>query len=146
MWEEFVSESRKRKNRPLAMQQYQPLCFIFILDIFFTFQILSPILVSPLKTPIPSPLPMLTNPSTPASLSWHSSTLGHQAFTRPRAFPPIDVQQDHPLLHMQLEPRVPPCVLFCCWFSLWELWGFWLVHIVVPPMGLQGVLQLLRGS
>jgi hypothetical protein len=31
---------------------------------------------------------------------------------------------------------VPSCVLFGCWFSLWELWGYWLVHIV-PPMGLQ---------
>jgi hypothetical protein len=23
------------------------------------------------------------------------------------------------------------------WFSPWELWGYWLVHIVVPSMGLQ---------
>ena len=23
------------------------------------------------------------------------------------------------------------------WFSPWELWGYWLVHIVVPPSGLQ---------
>jgi hypothetical protein len=22
------------------------------------------------------------------------------------------------------------------WFSPWELWGYWLVHIDVPPMGL----------
>jgi hypothetical protein len=27
--------------------------------------------------------------------------------------------------------------LFGWWFSPWELWGYWLVHIVVPPMGLQ---------
>jgi len=38
---------------------------------------------------------------------------------------------------MQLEPWVPPCVLFGWWFSPWELWGFWLVDIVVLPMGLQ---------
>ena len=38
---------------------------------------------------------------------------------------------------MHLEPRVPPCVLFGWWFSPWELWGHWLVHIVLPPMGLQ---------
>ena len=33
------------------------------------------------------------------------------------------------------------CVLFGWWFIPWELWGYWLVHIVVPivipPMGLQ---------
>ena len=28
-------------------------------------------------------------------------------------------------------------MFFDWWFSPWELWGFWLVHIVVPPMGLQ---------
>jgi hypothetical protein len=32
---------------------------------------------------------------------------------------------------------VPPCVLFGLWFSVWELKGFWLVYIVVPPAGLQ---------
>jgi hypothetical protein len=40
------------------------------------------------------------------------------------------------MLHMQLEP----CVLFGWWFSPWELRGgqeYWLVHIVVPPIGLQ---------
>jgi len=38
---------------------------------------------------------------------------------------------------MQLEPWVPPCVLFGWCFSPWELWGVWLVHIVVLLMGLQ---------
>jgi hypothetical protein len=32
---------------------------------------------------------------------------------------------------------VPPCVFFGYWFSLRELWRYWLFHIVVPPMGLQ---------
>jgi hypothetical protein len=63
--------------------------------------------------------------------------LGHQAFTGLRASLPIDVQQGHPLLHMQLEPWVPPCVLFGWWFSPWKLLGVWLVDIVVLPMGLQ---------
>ena len=27
-------------------------------------------------------------------------------------------------------------------FSPWELWGYWLVHIVVPPMGLQTLSPL----
>jgi hypothetical protein len=60
------------------------------------------------KPPISSPHP--PNPPTSASLSWHSPTLGHRAFSGPRTFPPIDVQQGHPLLHMQLEPWVPPCL------------------------------------
>ena len=59
------------------------------------------------KPLIPSPLPLLTNPPTSASLSWHSPTLGHQAFSGSRASPPIDVQG-----HSQLEPWVPLCVLF----------------------------------
>ena len=48
-------------------------------------------------------------------------------------FSPTAVQQRHPLLHILLEP----CVLLGCWFSPWELWGYWLVHIDVPPMGLE---------
>ena len=38
---------------------------------------------------------------------------------------------------MQLEPWVPPCVLFGWCFRPWEFGGYLLVHIVVPPMGLQ---------
>ena len=33
----------------------------------------------------------------------------------------------------------PSCVQFGWWFSPWELWQYWLVHIVVPPMGLQNL-------
>jgi hypothetical protein len=29
------------------------------------------------------------------------------------------------------------CFVFDWWFNLMELWEYWLVHIVVPPMGLQ---------
>jgi hypothetical protein len=61
-------------------------------------------------------------------LALHSPTRGHQAFTEQRASPPIDVQQGHTLLHIQLEPCVPPCVVFGWWFSPWELWGSgWLI-------------------
>jgi hypothetical protein len=38
---------------------------------------------------------------------------------------------------MQLEQGVPPCFFFDWRFSARELWGCWLVHIVVPPRGLQ---------
>ena len=67
---------------------------------------------------------------TPTFPPWHFPTLEHQAFTGPRAYPSIDAQQGHHLLHIQLEPWVPPCVLFGWWFSPWELWGggpHWLI-------------------
>ena len=35
-----------------------------------------------------------------------------------------------------VKPWDPPCVLFGWWFSPWELCGYWLVHIIVPPAGL----------
>jgi hypothetical protein len=89
------------------------------------------------KSPICFPLPLLSNAPTPTSWPWHSHTLGHTAFTGLRAFSPIDDQLGHPLLHIHLEPQVPPYVFFDWWFSPKELWGYWLVHIVVPPRGLQ---------
>jgi hypothetical protein len=104
----------------------------------FILQNLSPFLISPPKAPYsfpPSPS-SLTHPF-PASLTWHSPTLGHRAVTRPRTSPLIDVPQGRAMLHMPLEPWDPPCVPFGWWFSPWELWGNWLDHIVVPPMGLQ---------
>ena len=94
----------------------------------------SPFLVFPPK--INYPLTLLTNPPTPASWPWHSPILGHRAFTGPRASPPIDDWLGHPLLHMQLEPWVPPCVFFDWWFNPRKHWEYWLVNIV-PPMGLQ---------
>ena len=86
----------------------------------FTFQMPAPFPVSPPKTPYPIPphsgaaAPPPTTPPHPPTHSHHpalaSPTLGHWTFTGPRASPPIDVWQGHPLLHMWLEPWVPPCV------------------------------------
>jgi hypothetical protein len=85
---------------------------------------LFPFLVSPLKIPCPLPTPSAPNPHNPAYWPWHSPILGHTSVTGPRAFPPIDDQLGHPLLHVQLEiDIVPPCVLFDWWFSSKELWG-----------------------
>jgi hypothetical protein len=98
---------------------------------------LSPSLVAPLKIPYPltpSPAPQ---PTYSHSWSLHSPILGHRTFTGLRASPPIDERLGHPLLHIQLEPQVLPRVFFDWQFSRRELWGYWLVHIVVPPMGLQ---------
>jgi hypothetical protein len=113
------------------------LSFFYWTYSLFTFQMLSPFLVSPLKIPYYLPLSLLHNTPTPSSWPWHSPVLGHRTFTGPRASPPTDDQLDHPLLHMQLVARVPPCVFFDCGFIPRELWSFWLVHIVVPAMGLQ---------
>jgi hypothetical protein len=98
--------------------------------------------VSPIPSPHPMPPPSAsmsvypppTHPPPPASPPWHSLTLEHRAFPGPRAFSPIDSLKGHPLLHMWLEPWVPPCVHLGWWFRPWELW---LVDIVVLPMGLQ---------
>jgi hypothetical protein len=65
---------------------------------------------------IPYPFTLLTNTHIRTSLSWHSPTLGHRAFSRPRDSPLIDALQRHPLLHMRLETCVPLCVLFIWWF------------------------------
>ena len=93
---------------------------------------LSPFLVSPLKTPYPIPhLPasirvlsqpsnqpiLLPRPDIPKHLA------GHPSFTVPRDSPPIDLRQSYSLLYIWLEPWITPCVLFGWWFSHWELWG-----------------------
>jgi hypothetical protein len=92
-----------------------------------------PLLVS---TPKPPYLlyPLLTNPPTPTSWTSYSPSVWDRAFTGARGSPPIDEHLGHPLVHMQLESCVRPCVFFGRWFSPWDLWGYWLVHIVVPPM------------
>jgi hypothetical protein len=86
----------------------------------------------PFSNTSPSPLPLVlwgcspTNPPNPTSKLLNSSTQS------------IESSQDfHPLLHIQLEALVPPCVFLGWWFSPWELWEVWLVDIVVIPMGLQ---------
>jgi hypothetical protein len=75
---------------------------------------MSPFLVSPLRIPypLPPPNPLLPNLPTPASWPRYAPILGQRTFTGPRASLPIDDRLGHPLLHMQLEPRVPPSVLF----------------------------------
>ena len=62
----------------------------------FTFQMMSPFLFPLWKPTIPSPLPLLTNPPTPTSLSWHTPTMRHQALSGPRASLPIDDPLGHP--------------------------------------------------
>jgi hypothetical protein len=93
--------------------------------------------LKPLSHP-PSPcfyeVVLPTSRPTLASLPYYSPILGHRVFTQPRTSSPIDARQGHPLLHIQLEPRLPPCILLGWRFTPCELW---LVDIVVIPMGLQ---------
>jgi len=65
------------------------------------------------------------HPPFPRILARYSHTLGHSVFAGPRASPPSDTQQGHPLLHKHLEP----CVLFTWWFNPWELWLIGIVFL-----------------
>jgi len=106
-----------------------------------------------------SPFPNLTThrllpPHSDIPLHWRSRQ--DQGFLLPA---PIGAHQHHPLLHVQLETGVCPCVLFGWLFSPWELW---LVGIVVlmglqtpsapsilsrtPPMGTLFSIQWLASS
>ena len=140
-----MSFQTKSSGRGLSTVWYdvRETCFFLVgYFIYLHFKMLSPFPISPSQTSYPTHYPLLLwgcSPSHPPTLTTppcHSPTLGHRAFRGPRASPPIDDRQGHPLIHMQLEPWVTPCVLFGWWFSPWELWEFLLVDIVLP-MGLQ---------
>ena len=73
---------------------------------------LSPFPVSPSETPcgiLPPPASkrVLIYPLTPVIPHWHSSTQRHRTPSGPRAAPPTDIQQGHPLPHMLPAPWVP---------------------------------------
>ena len=78
----------------------------------------------------------VTNPSTPASLFWYSPRLGQWAFTRPRASSHCCSTRSFSATYA-MEVLSPYCVLCGWWFSPWELWAYWFLHIDVPPVGLQ---------
>jgi hypothetical protein len=101
------------------------LFFYFFLDRFFIYisnvitfpSFPSGIPLSPLLFPPPSPTYPLLLPG-----PWHSPILGHRTFTGPRASPSIDERGGYPLLHLQLDPWVPPHFFFFgWWFSPREL-------------------------
>jgi hypothetical protein len=81
----------------------------------------------PSKTPS-HPIFSLSLPFASMRMVFHLPThtspplmLGHQTSRGPRAFPPTDVRQSHPLLHMYLEPWIPPCTVLGWWSSIWDL-------------------------
>jgi hypothetical protein len=110
-----------------------------LLDIFFIY--ISNVIPFPSflsQNPLSLPAPAL-QPNYSCFLDLTFPYLGHRIFARPRASLLIDGQLGHPLLHMQLETRVLPCVVYGWWFSPRELWGGgnWLVYIIVPSIRLQ---------
>ena len=71
------------------------------------------------ESPLYPPPVLLLNPPTPASWPCHSLVLGYTIFARPRASPPTR----------------PSFATFAARDTRSE--GYWLVHIVFPPIGLQ---------
>lgn len=72
-------------------------------------------------TPTPASKRVLAYPPThihlPTFPPWHSPTLEHRTPSSPRAIPPTDIKEWHPLPHVWLEPWDPPCSLFGLWSS-----------------------------
>ena len=101
----------------------------------FTSQMISHFEFTPPQNPYPTP--------SLSSLTFASMRVLHPLscprvsnLHRTRASPPIAVRQGHPLLHMYLEPWLPPCTLLGWWSSPWEHWVIWPADVVLP-MGLQ---------
>jgi hypothetical protein len=80
------------------------------------------------KSPIPSS-PSLHHAPQPTNshfLALAFPCTGAYDLCKTKASPPIDGLLGHPLLHMQLES---------------QFWGYWLVHIADPPIGLLTLLS-----
>jgi hypothetical protein len=96
---------------------------------------LSPFLVSPSKkSPIPSPSPCswthpLLLPGHGIPLHWGIEPSQDKGFSS-HWWLTMPSSTTHATGAISL-------IMSILWFSPCELWGFWLVHIIVPPMGLQ---------
>ena len=110
--------------------------FQFYLNIFFIY--ISNVLFAQCPSENLYSIPSLCSLTHPLQPSWPGRcTLRQWAFKSPRVSPLIDVCSGCPLLPMCLESSFLPCVLSHLCLSPWELWAYWLVHIVDHPMGLQ---------
>jgi hypothetical protein len=92
--------------------------YSFLLDIFFIY--ISNFQCYPESSPYP--LPPLSYPPTPTSWPWHSPVLRHIKFARPMG------------LSSQWWPTRPSSDTYAARDMSCM---YWLVHIVVPPIGLQ---------
>jgi hypothetical protein len=96
-----------------------------------------------LVTPIPhlpSPLPFaymrVLSPSLSQPTPLASPYPGASNLPRTKVPPPIVVRQGYPLLHMYLEPWIPPCTLLGWWSRIWENCMVRQAYVVLP-MGMQ---------
>ena len=92
--------------------------FNFLLGIFFIY-----ISNGILKVPYTLPPALLSFPPTPTSWPWHSPVLGHIKFARPKG------------LSSQWGSTRPSSATYAARDT--SSGEYWLVHIVVPPIGLQ---------
>lgn len=119
-----------------ALKDTGILLFIGYFMYLFTFQMLSPFLVSPLDLPSPIPLSLLLWKCSPT----HPPTHSHPGI--PLHWRIESSQDQGPFLPLMPNKAI---LYYICgwsqgclwWFSLWELWEIWLVDILVLPKGLQ---------
>ena len=100
---------------------------LFLLDIFFIY-------ISNAISKVPYTLPLLCSPTHPLLLPGPGIPLYWSI---------LSLQDQGPLLPMMANQAI---LCYIC-SQRHELWGCWLVHIVVPPIGLQLIgffLQLHR--
>lgn len=92
-----VVSTQKCLSNPTYIKQF--FSYFLLLDIFFVcISNVTPFSCFPYREPYSIPPPPASIEGVPpsthlffsASLPWHSPTIGHQAFTRPRASPPAD--------------------------------------------------------
>ena len=124
----FHLSCRQRWNwvSHLSFQLFFKKCFLLFFFTFFIRYFVHLHFKCYPENPLCPSQALLPNSPTLAYWPWHSPVLGHIIFTRTRASLPIDGWLGHPRLHMQVETQAPG-----------GGGGFWLVHIVVPPIGLQ---------
>jgi hypothetical protein len=79
--------------------------------------------ISKVPHTLPIPLPLLSYPPTPTSWPWHSPVLEHIRFARPRG------------LSSQRWPTRSSSATYAARDR--GSGGYWLVHVVVQPIGLQ---------
>jgi hypothetical protein len=121
---------------------------------------LSPFPVSPPQIPIPSPLPLLLwrfFPNHPLLPQCPSIPLYWVIEPPQDQGAPLPLMSDKAVLcYIYIWshgfPPPTPCMFFGCWFSVWELWGIWLVdtyRVAIPsssfisfPNYFTGVLML----
>jgi hypothetical protein len=94
------------------------LSFFFFLTLFFFIRYFPRLHFQCYPKGPPYPPPPIPYPPTPPFWPWRFPVLGHIKFASPCS----DGRLGHLLIHMQLKTRAP---------------GYWLVHIVVLPIGLQ---------